>query len=254
MEKEGIAQPPDASAAASVVAETKKKKKKSKKRVRAHVNVFSPREVPPPVSPEAVDWTAVFPGWREGAEVTMLDVGCGFGGLLEHLSPVWPQRFILGAEIRDRVVEAVEDRLSKLRQKDSAYGNLGVVNMNAMKHLPNYFRRGQLLSMFFLYADPHFQKAKHKRRIINVDLCDTYAYMLRPGGRLYTATDVEDLHNSQVEALDAHPCFERLSQEECNADPNVPVMLNATDEEAKAKREGRGQWYSVYQRRENTNA
>ena len=75
-----------------------------------------------------------------------------------------------------------------------------------------------------------------------------YAYVLQKGGRLYTATDVEDLHNSQVEALEAHPLFERVDEASCAADPNVPIMLSATDEAAKAKREGRGQWYNVFQR------
>lgn len=229
--------------------EIKKKRKKSKKRVRAHVNVFSPRAEAPPTMPSEVDWNVSFPSWRADARVSMIDVGCGFGGLLEHLSPAWPDRFILGLEIRDRVVDAVHDRLRKLRAENPAYGNLGVINMNAMKHLPNYFDRGQLTAMFFLYADPHFQKAKHKRRIITLDLCDTYAYLLKQGGRLYTTTDVEDLHNSQVEALSAHPCFERVSQEECDKDVNVPIILSATDEAAKAKREGRGQWYAVFARK-----
>ena len=31
-----------------------------------------------------------------------------------------------------------------------------------MKHLPNFFRKGQLEKMFFLFPDPHFKKAKHK--------------------------------------------------------------------------------------------
>ena len=247
-------QEPLAASAADVTREPplkkgKKKKKKSKKRVRAHVNVFSPPERPPPRDPQDVKWAELFPGWREGASVDMVDVGCGFGGLLEHLSPAWPDRFILGLEIRDRVVEAVEDRLRKLQEKDAAYGNTGVINMNAMKHLPNYFTRGQLQAMFFLYADPHFKKSKQKSRIITVDLCDVYAYCLAPGGRLYTATDVEDLHDWEVAALRAHPCFEELGPEALADDPNVPIMLSATDEAAKAKREGRGQWYSVFRRK-----
>jgi hypothetical protein len=61
----------------------KKKKKKAQKRVRAHVNVFSPPEIPPPAHPGLVEWAQLFPAWKEGARVTICDVGCGFGGLLE---------------------------------------------------------------------------------------------------------------------------------------------------------------------------
>ena len=61
-----------------------------------------------------------------------------------------------------------------------------------MKYLPNFFRKGQLSKMFFLFPDPHFKKAKHKWRIINETLLAEYAFVLREGGRLYTVTDVED--------------------------------------------------------------
>jgi len=50
-----------------------------------------------------------------------------------------------------------------------------------MKYLPNYFAKGQLEKMFFLYPDPHFKRAKHKWRIINQALLSEYAYVLRKG-------------------------------------------------------------------------
>lgn len=226
--------------------------------------------MPPPAHPGLVEWAPLFQAWREGARVTFCDVGCGFGGLLEGLSPVFKDRFILGLEIRDPVVESVQERLAKLYKKDTSYGNIGVKSLNAMKHLPNFFEKGQLDGLFFLYADPHFvsgspclilfescnclffgakkKKKKKKSRIISVDLLDVYAYVLRPGGRIYTVTDVEDLHNWEVEALGSHPSFVRVPEEEAQKDPALPVMLVATDEAAKAKREGRGQWWAIYQR------
>jgi tRNA (guanine-N7-)-methyltransferase len=100
--------------------------------------------------------------------------------------------------------------------------------------------------VFFLYADPHFKKSNWDRRIISVDLLDVYAYFLRIGGSIYTVTDVEDLHNWEVAALDAHPSFRKATKEEIEADPVVPVMLSCTDEAKKAAREGRGQWYTVH--------
>jgi tRNA (guanine-N7-)-methyltransferase len=38
-----------------------------------------------------------------------------------------------------------------------------------------------------------------------------YAYFLKEGGRLYTVTDVEDLHVWHVEKCNAHVSFERLA-------------------------------------------
>ena len=41
-----------------------------------------------------------------------------------------------------------------------------------------------------------------------------YAYFLKEGGRLYTVTDVEDLHLWHVEKCSAHVSFERLANAE----------------------------------------
>jgi tRNA (guanine-N7-)-methyltransferase len=49
------------------------------------------------------------------------------------------------------------------------YGNITVLRTNAMKYLPNYFEKGQLEKMFFLFPDPHFKEKNHRRRIIRCD-------------------------------------------------------------------------------------
>lgn len=41
--------------------------------------------------------------------------------------------------------------------------------------------------------DPHFKAANHRRRIIQTTLLAEYAYIMAPGGILYTITDVEEL-------------------------------------------------------------
>lgn len=41
--------------------------------------------------------------------------------------------------------------------------------------------------------DPHFKAANHRRRIIQTNLLAEYAYIMAPGAKLYTITDVEEL-------------------------------------------------------------
>jgi tRNA (guanine-N7-)-methyltransferase len=53
--------------------------------------------------------------------------------------------------------------------------------MNAQKYLPNFFEKGQLTKLFFLFPDPHFKKRKHKARIVTSTLLSEYAYVLREG-------------------------------------------------------------------------
>merc|ERR1712212_1368049 len=83
-------------------------------------------------------------------------------------------------EIRVKVSDYVRDRIEALRkQNPGEYENVACLRSNAMKFLPNFFHKGQLEKMFFLFPDPHFKKAKHKWRIINDTLLAEYAYVLK---------------------------------------------------------------------------
>lgn len=41
-----------------------------------------------------------------------------------------------------------------------------MIRTNTMKLLLNYFYKGQLDKMFFCFADPHFKRYNHRKRII----------------------------------------------------------------------------------------
>ncbi|BGP03372.1 tRNA guanine-N7-methyltransferase [Rhodotorula toruloides ATCC 204091] len=119
-------------------------------------------------------------------------------------------------------VEAKDAKKSKVRgikpelmpPEGYAYDNVSVLRANAMKFLPNFFEKGQLSKIFFLFPDPHFKARKHKARIISPTLLAEYAYVLRPGGLLYTITDVPDLHIWMTSHIGAFPLFQRLTDEE----------------------------------------
>jgi len=141
-----------------------------------------------------------------------LDIGCGYGGMLVALAPMFPDKLMLGLEIRVKVSDYVHDRILALRsQHEDQYQNIAVLRTNAMKYLPNFFRKGQLSKLFFLYPDPHFKKQKHKWRIINEQLLAEYAYVMAVGGIVYTITDVIGLHTWMVKYLEEHPLFVRSS-------------------------------------------
>lgn len=139
------------------------------------------------------------------------DIGCGYGGFLVTLGELYPDKYTLGMEIRVKVSDYVMDRVKALRElHPDKYENIACMRTNAMKYLPNLFRKGQLSKMFFLYPDPHFKKSKHKWRIINTALLTEYSYVLREGGHIYTITDVKDLHEWMVDHLERHPLYERV--------------------------------------------
>lgn len=231
-------------------------------RARAHSNPLNDASFPVPAHPDKVDWQAHYPEVYESRKsegqsappVEFADVGCGFGGLLVRLSPLYPDKLMLGMELRDKVCEYVKERCLALRRDHVATGgftNISCVRTNSMKYLLHYFRKGQLTKLFFLFPDPHFKASNHRRRIINDSLLDEYAYCLAQGGLLYSVTDVEELGAWMREKLDAHPLFERLSDEELECDPAAGVLTEATEEGQKVARNKGQTWRAVYRRLPN---
>ncbi|KAJ6915433.1 hypothetical protein NC651_017433 [Populus alba x Populus x berolinensis] len=225
-------------------------------RARAHSNPLSDSHFPVPISPSHVDYSLHYPQFLSSSgevgsikKVQFADVGCGFGGLLISLSTLFPETLMIGMELRDKVTEYVKERILALRTTNPGqYQNVSVVRTNSMKYIPNYFEKGQLTKMFFLFPDPHFKEKNHRRRVISPHLLDEYAYVLEIGGIIYSITDVEELGDWMKTCLENHPMFEALTEEELEADPAVKLLTTATEEGQKVARNGGLTFQAVYRR------
>nr|XP_018264132.1 tRNA (guanine-N(7)-)-methyltransferase [Kwoniella dejecticola CBS 10117]OBR86290.1 tRNA (guanine-N(7)-)-methyltransferase [Kwoniella dejecticola CBS 10117] len=251
-------------------------------RQRAHANVFVDHELDYPKSPAEMDWSFHYPKFfshpdqaepdassasadeaQTQKQVEWADVGCGFGGLLMALAPMFPDTLMLGMEIRMSVTKYVTDRIAATRQYQSMlppdspqrqpgeYQNVSVIRANAMKHIGNFFEKGQLSKIFFLFPDPHFKNRKQKARIITPGLLAEYAYVLRPGGILYTVTDVKDLHEWMALHLNNHPLFIPIPNEELADDPILEAARTSTEEGKKVERNKGDKWVACFRRAEN---
>lgn len=66
-------------------------------RQRAHANPFSDHALSYPASPDEFDVDKLYPAFKGSGKVPeFADVGCGFGGLLIALAPLFPDTLILG--------------------------------------------------------------------------------------------------------------------------------------------------------------
>ncbi|XP_065857108.1 tRNA (guanine-N(7)-)-methyltransferase [Euphorbia lathyris] len=222
-------------------------------RARAHSNPLSDSHFPVPISPSHVDYSLHYPQdfllSNNSKKIQFADVGCGFGGLLISLSTLFPDTLMIGMELRDKVSEYVKERILGLRVANPGqYQNVSVVRTNSMKYIPNYFGKGQLSKMFFLFPDPHFKEKNHRRRVISPHLLDEYAYVVEVGGIIYTITDVEELGEWMKACLENHPMFEALTEDELGADPVVGLLSTATEEGQKVARNGGQTFQAVYRR------
>lgn len=249
--------PPPPTASGGPITEDGSMPQKKFYRQRAHCNPLAHNDSF--LYPSTLDDTAWiqehFPNVPQRRRPTVLDVGCGFGGLTVALAKMLPDELVLGLEIRAKVTEYVRLRIVALRQEHSGqYENASVMRTNSMKFLPNFFPKASLQKMFFCFPDPHFKRKNHPRRIISERLLAEYAYLLQPGsGRLYCITDVQELHAWHLAKCNAHPLFRKLSEEDMKKDPCVEAMKEETEEAKKVERQGgdnkKGEkYYAVYER------
>jgi tRNA (guanine-N7-)-methyltransferase len=238
-------------------------------RQRAHCNPLSHNDtLDYPIRPSDMDWTQeIYPSLDPSLPKapTVLDVGCGFGGLSMALATLLPDQVILGLEIRVKVTEYVRLRIAHARQQEDTHHNCSVLRTNSMKVLPNYFAQASIKKLFFCFPDPQFKKKNHPRRIITDRLLSQYGFVLKPEtGRLYCITDVKELHDWHVKHCDAHPLFQRIVVDdegvgETNSsaseiDACIQVMRTATEESKKVERNKGQKYYAVYKRIANHDA
>lgn len=140
-----------------------------------------------------------------------------------------------------------------------------------MKFLPNFFPRASLARLFLCFPDPHFKARKHKARIVSPTLVAEYAYVMRPGGRVYVITDVRDLYdwiracfdgtaatenddgdekNSEDEAADARrDLWEEVPEDEREGDVCMRAVREETEEGRKVQRNGGDKFVACWRRR-----
>lgn len=100
---------------------SRKIKKGKTVRIHAHVNPLSHGVYETPRSPDEVDWAKHYPeayynlGNAKPKQVTIADIGCGFGSFLQALAETFPNDLVLGMEIREKAVQICQNKINSLR-------------------------------------------------------------------------------------------------------------------------------------------
>lgn len=145
-----------------------------------------------PSVPERLNWCEIF---SNGLPADCLDIGCGLGRFLIRYALNNPHENILGVEVRNLAVEWINEII-----KGEDLGNAHALWYSAVNKLP-FLDDNSISKIFYFFPDPWVKRRHNKRRVINVEFLNELHRILKDDGKLYLATDVDELTDYHIEQL-----------------------------------------------------
>lgn len=150
---------------------------------------------------------------------TTLEIGFGAGENLLAQCQAEPESNFIGLEVhRPGVGQLLH------RAHDAGVTNLRVASDDALELLQNRLPEASIDRIQVWFPDPWHKKRHNKRRIIQGPHLDRMARVLKPGGRLFMATDWEDYADWMREHTEAHPQFRNAHGPGAHA-PRYPARV-----------------------------
>lgn len=157
------------------------------------------REVPLAELPAPLPLDDLLPGggpWE-------VEIGFGKGKDLLRRAAASPERRFLGVEIASRYY-----RLVRERSRRRGLSNVLLIRGEALELLAAHLPASWVEAVHVYFPDP-WPKARHqKRRLFDVETVDLVVGLLRPGGRLYFATDFLEYGEAVETILASYPILE----------------------------------------------
>ncbi|HLT90970.1 MAG TPA: tRNA (guanosine(46)-N7)-methyltransferase TrmB [Woeseiaceae bacterium] len=153
-------------------------------------------------TPAPLDFVAVF--GRDAPRV--LEIGFGDGDTLVEQAAADPACDYIGIEVHKPGIGHC-----LLRAEVLDIDNLRVIAHDAVEVLEKQIPAGSLRRINLYFPDPWPKKRHHKRRLVNPHFLEILVPRLKAHGRVFLATDWEDLAMYLLEVCDAFPGLENLA-------------------------------------------
>lgn len=173
---------------------------------------------------------------------TTLEIGFGNGEHLIGLINAAPNTNYIGVEPFLNGMAAFLKDATAL----PSHNNIRVLMDDAMMVVKS-LKSETLDDIYILNPDPWPKKRHYKRRIVRPETVAEYHRVLKPGGRLICATDVDELAEWMVTQIVTHGGFE-WTAERADDWRKMPPDWIRTRYEVKGEQAGRRQSYLIFQK------
>lgn len=191
----------------------------------------------PEADDAVLDWRTVFGNDRP----VELEVGFGKGLFLVQTSEAQPDVNFVGIEIERKLQLYAATRMAVRKR-----GNVRLGCADARLFVRDRVPAGSLQAVHVYFPDPWWKKRHHKRRVFTAEFAEACERMLKPGGQLSIATDVEEYFQIMTELVAERTRLEREPPPEEHAPTHDMDYL--TNFERKARQQGKPIYRAVYRR------
>jgi len=137
-----------------------------------------------------------------------LEIGCGRGDLAVSYGPLHPDTNLIAIDIHTRGIANILQGI-----ENDALVNTRVVEGDVLVLLKR-FAGASLSEIWVFFPDPWPKPREHRRRLMRPDVVQEFARVLKIGGVLRLATDIEDYWRKSITVVDSDgafsaPIFER---------------------------------------------
>jgi tRNA (guanine-N7-)-methyltransferase len=171
-----------------------------------------------------------------------VEIGCADARFLFERAPRHPHTTFVGLEIREPLVDDVNQRAA-----EAGLSNLRASFAHVNHDLDSLFEDARLTRVFINFPDPWFKRRHHKRRVLNDELADVLAKKIHPGGELFFQSDIWDIALDAMATLEAAPAFvnQRGEWSFCRTNPYDEKSLR----EVRCEERLKPIWRILYRRR-----
>lgn len=125
----------------------------------------------------------------------VLEIGCGRGEYTVNLARKFPQKNIIGLDIKG-------PRLWKGAKTlhDEGLAN-GAFVRTLIEHISDYFDKGEVSEIWVTFPDPYPKPSKEQKRLVSKRFLDLYKQILKPDGIINFKTDNTPLFDWAIESF-----------------------------------------------------
>jgi tRNA (guanine-N7-)-methyltransferase len=204
---------------------------------RLPLDQLAPYLLPTPTEPVSLSWNEVFGNYNP----VEIEVGFGKGLFLVNASQACPAVNFLGIEIIRKYQLLTATRLAK-----RALTNVRLACADARTFLRDFIGPEAVRAIHIYFPDPWWKKRHHKRRVFTASFVRECERVLRVGGRMHVATDVEEYFGEIIESVARNTGLQSVPPPRAAAPSHDLDYL--TNFERKARKDGRAIYRAAYER------